>query len=356
MFPGLAVLDELRARLDVDVAWIGATGGMERRIVREHGVDFVSIPAGKLRRYLSARNVADLFRVAAGVLRSISVIRRMRPAAIFSKGGFVSVPPVVAAGLLGVPVVSHESDVDPGLATRINARFTNTLCVAYEVTRGYFGAGERNARGLGRRGPRVVVTGNPLRPQILTGKRDQGLDALGFAPDDARPVVLFLGGSLGARQLNDLVAALRPRVADRWRIVHQFGRNDLPATRESDYVASPFFGAELPDVLAAADVVVCRAGASTLWEAAALARPMLLVPLVVGSRGDQLRNAALFARSGGAEVFTDPQTLVPGVVATLDRLATNPREREEMGWRARSVVRLDASAAIVSELGSILGG
>lgn len=344
VFPGMAVLQELRGACSVRVAWIGASRGIERRIAREHGVPFYRIPTGKLRRYFSLENVRDVFRVAAGVLRSLAVIRALEPAVLFSKGGFVSVPPVIAARLLRVPVITHESDADPGLATRINARFSDRVLVAYDATRRHMRPGLR---------PRVIVTGNPLRAEVLHGDRARGLQWLGFSDADDRPVVLFVGGSQGAQQVNRLVAALEPEISTDWRIVHQTGEQGV-ARREPGHVAAPFFGPELPDLLAAADVLVCRAGASTLWEAAALSKPMLLVPLATGSRGDQVRNAALFVAAGGAESFTDPERLCEGVAHALRELRTDVGMRETMGARAHELVRVDASREIARIIRSYL--
>jgi UDP-N-acetylglucosamine--N-acetylmuramyl-(pentapeptide) pyrophosphoryl-undecaprenol N-acetylglucosamine transferase len=345
VFPGLAVLQRLQDTVDVDVAWVGGVGGVERRIVTDRGVRYFGIPTGKLRRYLSLENLRDVFRVAAGVFRSVVLIRKLRPAVVFSKGGFVSVPPVVAAGLFGIPVISHESDADPGLATRINARFSTRICVAYESTRTHFRPDHR---------PRVVVTGNPLRPEIFTGSREAGLRFLGFAEDDPRPVVLFLGGSLGARQINELVAELGTGSAGTWRIVHQTGAVAGMPLRRDDHYASPFFRDELPDVLAAADLVVCRAGASTLWETSALGLPMLLVPLSEGSRGDQVRNAAIFERAGAARSFVRPESLADEVREALEFYSHDREALAEMGKRAQSIVMLDATDRIADIIAEYL--
>ena len=346
VYPGLAVLDQITSRVDVRVAWIGGTSGMERRLVRRAGVPFVGIPTGKLRRYRSIRNVGDVFRVAAGVLRSISIVARMRPAVVFSKGGFVSVPPVIAAWLCRVPVISHESDADPGLATRINARFSARVLVPYESVAACFPRSIRS---------RVRVSGNPIRIAVTAGDRARGLTVAGFDHHDPRPVVLFLGGSLGARQINELVTALAPGVRGRWRIVHQYGGHEFVAPADDgSYFGRPFFHDELPDLLAAADVLVCRAGASTLWEGAALALPMLLVPLDAGSRGDQLRNAAVFERAGGARVFTRADTLAADVADALVELGADPERRRSMGEQARAVVRTDAARLISGVILEIL--
>ncbi len=317
---------------------------MERRIVAGR-VPYHGIPTGKLRRYLSLENVRDLFRVGAGVMRAWGLMRTLKPAAVFSKGGFVSVPPVIAAGILGIPVVSHESDADPGLATKINARFSRRICVAYESTRTCFAPRYRG---------RVAVTGNPLRPEVLRGSRLVGLEYLGFSPDDPRPVVLFMGGSQGARQINELVEQLPPATQARWRVVHQTGTSVRVVVRREDHHAAGYFGAELADILAAADLVVCRAGASTLWEVAALGLPMLLVPLVEGSRGDQVRNAAVFERARAAVCFRSARTLVADVAASLDQYAADQEEMRQMGDRARSLVRVDAADRIADIIAEYL--
>lgn len=323
---------------------MGGSTGMERRVVCGR-LRYYGIPTGKLRRYFSLKNLWDLFRVAAGVARAWALVRRLRPEVLFSKGGFVSVPPVIAASMLGVPVVSHESDADPGLATRINARFSHRICVAYESTRRCFRR---------RHQTRVTVTGNPLRSEILRGNRVDGLRRLGFSVADPRPVVLFLGGSLGARQINELVERLLPTISTRWRVVHQTGRGDGVEARRDDYYAAAYFGQELPDVLAAADLVVCRAGASTLWEVAVLGLPMLLVPLVGGSRGDQVRNAAIFARAGAAVCLRSSESLAGDAAAWLDRYAGDQDQMREMGDRARRLVRVDAADRIADIIAGYL--
>jgi UDP-N-acetylglucosamine--N-acetylmuramyl-(pentapeptide) pyrophosphoryl-undecaprenol N-acetylglucosamine transferase len=336
----LAVLERLQALHDVDAAWIGATSGVERRIVGERSIPYYGIPTGKLRRYLSLRNVWDFFRVGSGIIRALLILRKLRPVVLFSNGGFVSVPPVIAACLLGVPVISRESDTDPGLATRINARFSQRILVAYDSVARHLPRALRE---------RVVVTGNPLRSQIFAGRSEAGLDALGFSREDPRPVVLFLGGSLGARQINELVASLRTRIDGTWRIVHQTGYQGGEVSKEAGFFSTPFFRDELPDVLAAADILVCRAGASTIWEGAALGRAMLLVPLASGSRGDQLRNAAVFVAAGAARSFTNDETLVSDVEEALLYFATHTEERMEMARRARALVRID-SADVIAEI------
>ncbi len=300
VYPGLAVLEGLRrstdkSGCDLDVVWIGGDA-LESEIVPNAGVRFARIPTGKLRRYVSFRNVTDLFRVIAGVFAAVSILRSHRAQVLFSKGGFVSVPAVFAARLCGIPVVSHESDADPGLATRINARSSSRLLVAYESVRDLLPERLR---------PRVEVSGNPIREAIIRGDRDRGFAIAGFGRDDVRPILLVLGGSQGATQLNGFIARNQNGIEQEWRIVHQCGGASEPLPPSASYFGRSYFSDELPDLLAAADLILCRSGAGTLWEGAACRKPLLMVPLVVGTRGDQIRNARLFEAAGaGAAVVT----------------------------------------------------
>lgn len=342
VFPGLAVIEALRSRASepAETVWIGETRGIERGLVKRFGVDFIGIPAGKLRRYLSLRNLGDIFAVLAAILRSVRELRRLKPALLFSKGGFVSVPPVIAARLLGIPSLTHESDLTPGLATQINARFVSRVLVAYPESINLLPPRVRS---------RAVVTGNPVRREIATGDADAGIRCASFDPADSRPVVLVVGGSQGATQLNQVVEQLRPHLAERWRIIHQTGAHGKPAD-EPDYFARKFFGAEYADLLAASDLLLCRSGAGTVWEAASVGKPMLLVPLGAGSRGDQLANARYFASRGAAQVFTDPKMLTAGVLEALRELAADRHKLLQMGSRGRQLVAGDAAERIVSSI------
>jgi UDP-N-acetylglucosamine--N-acetylmuramyl-(pentapeptide) pyrophosphoryl-undecaprenol N-acetylglucosamine transferase len=348
VFPGVAVALNLQSRRPIRILWVGSTGGIEQQIVGRFGIPFSGIPAGKFRRYLSLRNLADIFKIAAGVLRSLSVMRRHRPSLVFSKGGFASVPPVIAAWLRGIPVVTHESDADAGLATRINARFARKILVPYAATAKRF---PQKIQG------RVVVTGNPIRSEIFSGDPTSGLSAAGFSPADPRPVVMILGGSLGARQLNQLVISIIQAIRPEWRIIHQTGDRsadlEFPVSDES-YFRGSFFQNELPHLLACAEAVVCRSGAGTLWEVAALAKPMLLVPLGAGSRGDQERNAEVFERELAAQVFRSDLTLAEDVTGALHTLAIHPENRSRMGRNARQLIHIDSSDQIVAILEELL--
>jgi UDP-N-acetylglucosamine--N-acetylmuramyl-(pentapeptide) pyrophosphoryl-undecaprenol N-acetylglucosamine transferase len=347
VFPGLAVSETLRRHTDAGFFWIGSRRGMEKRILAAYGFPFTGIPSGKLRRYISVSNFFDLWRTLAGIVNAFFLLLRRRPAVLFSKGGYVSVPPVLAAGLLRIPVITHESDFDPGLATRINARIARRICVSYAETIAYFSAPLRK---------KTVVTGNPVRAAILSGDPVQGKRLAGCPA--SLPLVLVLGGSLGADSVNRLVLGARPRLTERAFLVHQTGQplsgNTAAAGRT---LTRPFFNEELPHLLAAADLVIWRAGANTLWELAATGKPSILIPLpAVQSRGDQIRNAAVFAGIGAALVLPEETATPDGLLAMVDDLLDNKDKLRRMGEAARGIYIPDARERIVREILSLARG
>jgi UDP-N-acetylglucosamine--N-acetylmuramyl-(pentapeptide) pyrophosphoryl-undecaprenol N-acetylglucosamine transferase len=318
--------------------WIGSNHGMEREILERTEIPFSGIPAGKLRRYFSLRNLADLFKIAAGLLHSLILLKRLRVGLLFSKGGYVSVPPVLAARLLGIPVISHESDRDPGLATRINARFSDLVLCAYRESCAAF-AGRATVEALG----------NPIRRAILEGDRRRGRTQWGVGPQEKLLVVL--GGSQGARQINAMVEGAIEELLPLARVVHQTGRADYRPSEREGYYKAPFFHEELPDLLAAADLVVSRAGAGTLWENGVTGTPAILVPLGLGSsRGDQLRNARLFAERGAAEVLEETEADPQGLLRAVRRLLTDEQRRRSMARATRELCDPLAAEAIAERI------
>ncbi len=346
VFPGLAVAEALAKRWNGRIVWLGSRSGPERGLVEAAGIAFRPIPAGKLRRYWSLSNVTDVFRIVGGFAASLRVLAAERPALLFSKGGFVSVPPVIAARLLGIPAFTHESDTDPGLATRINARFCERVMVSHHSTADHFPPSLRS---------RVMVTGNPLRAAIYAADPAEGRRVAGCAPADR--LVLVLGGSSGSAFLNGLVEPVAGELcAGGIRLVHQTGEGKQGALGVSGCRVMPFIGAELPHLMAGADLVVCRAGANTLAELAALGRPSLLVPLsTAGSRGDQLRNAEVFRAAGAADVMPE-ETASPA--ALRDRvlgLLADPGRLAAMAAAARRLAADDPAARIADLLVARLG-
>jgi UDP-N-acetylglucosamine--N-acetylmuramyl-(pentapeptide) pyrophosphoryl-undecaprenol N-acetylglucosamine transferase len=342
VFPAFAVIETLKQRNTPEYMryiWIGSSRGMEEQLVVSRGIPFFGVPAGKLRRYFSLRNITDLFRIAAGFFGALSVLRRERANVLFSKGGFVSVPPVLAAKLLGIPVISHESDLDPGLATRINMRFSDVLCLAYGKT--------AETAGI-RKGMRTEVTGNPVREEILRGDASEAWNMFNLPAD--KPLLLVLGGSQGARQVNELIAGAAGALLEDYVIVHQMGSALFQPSDRNNYITAPFFGPELPHLLAAARLVISRSGAGTLWENGVTGTPAILVPLGIGaSRGDQLRNAELFAAEGAALILEGKEGAAPDsadLISLVRKVSGDPAVLDRMAEKAGALCNGDAAVKI----------
>jgi UDP-N-acetylglucosamine--N-acetylmuramyl-(pentapeptide) pyrophosphoryl-undecaprenol N-acetylglucosamine transferase len=342
VFPGIAVLQALREALKdqpVHFVWIGSEAGIERSIVEGLGLEYRAIATGKLRRYFSWKNLTDLARIVAGYFQAVKALKELRPVFVFSKGGFVSVPPVRAARRLKIPVYSHESDLDPGLATRLNLSASALVFCAYGESVAHYPPAAR---------ARLVVSGNPVRGELLGGA-PQWLRQTWRVPEGAR-VLLVLGGSLGARQVNQLVAEALPRLEGRFFVVHQTGKEWTPLADTPWYVSRQFFGTEMAALYAGADVIFGRAGAGTLWEAAATGVPLILLPLGLGSRGDQGRNAQLFADRGAARVL-GPEASATDLCDALDAFVSDgtalPRAKAALaGFDAARAASRIASAVL----------
>ena len=350
IIPGLAVIDQLRGR-GWRAAWIGSRLPSERELVGAAGVPFHAIPAGKLRRYLSLRNLSDLFMVAAGCVYSLLLLAALRPAVLFAKGSYVSVPPVIAARLLRIPVVTHESDTTPALATRINATMASNVLVAFDATRDLLPPRVRS---------RVCVAGNPLRTGLESGDAQRVRTRL--AVPDGLPVLLVTGGSSGARAVNELIWAALPELVRQWFVVHQTGAawrapaaGALPPAVAERYRAVPFVNDGFADLLAAAAVVVSRAGANTLGELAATGTPAVLIPLPrTQSRGEQLANARLFEARGAAVTLDEEGATAAHLVGVLEELRGDADRRSRMA-RAMAAMTDRGAARRIAEIVAAAG-
>ncbi|MCM1321974.1 MAG: UDP-N-acetylglucosamine--N-acetylmuramyl-(pentapeptide) pyrophosphoryl-undecaprenol N-acetylglucosamine transferase [Bacteroides sp.] len=358
IYPGLAVAAELRslflekngsaAAHELEIIWIGACGGSDRELVEKSGCAdrFIGVPSGKLRRYFSLKNISDICKVAAGFAASFFILLKLKPALLFSKGGFVSVPPCLAARLLRIPVYTHECDVSPGLATRINARAAEKILVSFPDTVRFF------PQTLQRK---VIVAGNPVRPVFYAADKNNGKAFLNLPECAAKkPLLLVLGGSSGARQINELTERYISWLCDRFFVVHQTGKANNPvcvsAEQSNFYRAYPFIYGEMPDVMAAADIILSRAGAGFLWECAAVGKPAVLLPLAgSGSRGDQVENAAWFARHGAAVVLDGSKEDGFGLKAALEKMLEID-VRESYAQNARSLACGKKPARVIAEM------
>ena len=325
--PVLAVAQELRRRdPSVELLWIGTGGGPERRLVEHLGIEFRVIASGRLRRWLTWRNLVLPFCVLWGLFDSLSVLRKWRPDVVFHAGGFVAVPLTWSAWLLRIPVHIHQLDWRPGLANRLSAPFAASISVSFEKSLRDFG------------GRRTVLTGNPVRSEVLGADREDGHALFGLSAD--RPTVLVLGGGTGAAALNRLVVEALPYLRSDFQVIHVTGLNKMvrPPDWTGTYLQFDFLNERMPSALAVADLVVTRAGMGTLTELAALGRPAVIVPM---PRSHQEDNAELFVRAGAAVGFNQNS---PGV--DLSELVSSLcNDREQLNRLALAMHGLNSSQA-----------
>jgi UDP-N-acetylglucosamine--N-acetylmuramyl-(pentapeptide) pyrophosphoryl-undecaprenol N-acetylglucosamine transferase len=348
--PGLAVAAVLRAR-GHRCAWIGSRDGVEARRVPGAGIDYVAIRTGKLRRYWDWRNVSDLgVNVPAGIAGAWRALGRLTPRAVFATGGFVALPGVIGAALRGIPTVIHEQNAVAGLANRLSAPFARRIAVTYAESARPFAAAK------------VIVTGNPLRPELLGGSRADALARYAFDP--SVPVIYVTGGAQGAHRINRAVGEALPALLEHAQIVHQCGDNPatgdhawlcerraaLPSPVAARYVVTPFVGAELADLFAAAALVVGRAGAGTVNECCQLGIAALYVPLPGASGDEQAANAGMVARAGGADVLPQDALTPASLTERVLALVEAPHRLKEMGERATSLAVPDAAERIANLL------
>lgn len=289
VMPHLALIPVLRAE-GWEIFYIGTENGIERSIIEPLGIPYYSVSTGKLRRYRDARNLSDPFRVLKGVGQSISLMKKLRPNIVFSKGGFVSVPVSYGAALCGVPVLLHESDLSSGLANKLCIPFARALCTTFPET----------AQAIGKK---AVASGTPMRPALFQGDPARARSQFGLS--SAKPVLMVTGGSLGAQALNEAVRGALDTL-DGFQILHLCGKGNLDPALEGrkGYVQREFLMDEMADAYALADVVLSRAGSNTIHELLALAKPNILVPYpAAASRGDQIQNAASFEKRGFSMVI-----------------------------------------------------
>jgi len=291
--PNLALIPSLKAA-GFDIYYIGSHNGIERGLVEAAGIPYFGISSGKLRRYKSIKNVTDIFRISKGLLDAIRIIRKIKPDIVFSKGGFVVVPVIAAARLLRIKSIIHESDMTPGLANKLAMPFAVKICVSFPETLTHV----PKSKG--------ILTGTPLREALLNGNPKSGMEVFNEKTPDVRPILLVTGGSQGANAINTCIRDALPELLKQFRVVHLCGKGNLSGIQQPGYVEFEYLNEKMADVLAMADIVVSRAGANTLFELAALGKPSLLIPLPASSsRGDQILNAASFAKQGLSMVLPE---------------------------------------------------
>lgn len=306
--PNIALLPRLK-ELQYDVHYIGSYNGIEKELIEQFGIPYHGISSGKLRRYFSVQNFTDPFRVVKGLGEAKKLVKILKPDVIFSKGGFVSVPVVMAGKRRHVPTIIHESDMTPGLANKLSIPSATKVCCNFPETLEHLPAGK------------AVLTGSPIRQELLSGDRFRAREFLGFQSD--KPVILIIGGSLGSVAVNDAVRSVLPELLKTYQVVHLCGRGKIDESLKGleGYAQFEYIKEELKDLFALTDIVISRAGANAICELLALHKPNLLIPLSASaSRGDQILNARSFERQGFSMVMEEEELTDEKLLATVHKL------------------------------------
>lgn len=291
--PNIALLPRLREE-GYEVHYIGSYDGIERKLIEELDIPYYGISSGKLRRYFDPKNFSDPLKVIKGYQEASSLLKKLKPSIVFSKGGFVSVPVVLAAKRRRVPSIIHESDMTPGLANKICIPCATRVCANFPETLNNLPKGK------------AILTGSPIRQELFSGKKEAGLKFCGFS--DKNPVLLIIGGSLGSAVVNEAVRGILPELLKQFQIIHLCGKDKLDASlnHTKGYAQYEYIKQELSDLLAASDIIISRAGANAICEILALRKPNILVPLSAkASRGDQILNANSFKKQGFSYVLPE---------------------------------------------------
>ncbi len=336
--PNLALLPALKER-GFSPVYIGTYTGMEKGLAEDAGLPYYGISSGKLRRYFSLRNFTDPFRVLKGYSDAKKILKEVKPSVVFSKGGFVTVPVVRAAASLGIPVVIHESDMTPGLANKLSYGAASKICCNFPETVKLLPP------------EKAVLTGSPIRQELFEGSREKALAFTGLSGE--KPVLLVVGGSLGAGPVNDVVRAALPQLLTSFDIVHLCGKGktDESLNGTEGYVQYEYISSEMADLFALADLVISRAGANAICEIRALAIPNVLIPLsAAASRGDQILNANSFAERGFSLVLPEEEA---NAETLLSAVRTVWDDREKYIAAMRSATENDAVTLIADLLESL---
>lgn len=312
----LALIPEAQKR-DIETIYIGSKNGIEKEMITDSAKDtkYIPISSGKLRRYLSFENLKDVFKVLKGILDARKVLKKEKPDLVFSKGGFVSVPVIIAAKSLKIPSIVHESDVTPGLANKISMKFANKMYTTFEETLKYVPKEKSD------------YIGAIIREDLRDGSKEEGYQLTGF--NDQLPVLLVMGGSLGSKALNKAIRDNLDFLTKKYQIIHLTGKGHVDHSIKNDnYVQYEFVSNELMHFYAITDTVISRAGANAIYEFATLKLPMLLIPLGLDqSRGDQIDNAKIFEKNGYAKVLQEKDVNQSNLINQLDKLEN---EREDI--------------------------
>lgn len=293
--PNIAMLPSL-TEAGFEVHYIGSYNGIEKELIENIGIPYYGISSGKLRRYFDVKNFSDPFRVIKGFGEANHILKKIKPDIVFSKGGFVSVPVVLAAKKNHIPAIIHESDMTPGLANKICIPAANKVCCNFKETFDLLPEGK------------AVLTGTPIRKELFEGNKEAAANLCGLSTDV--PTILVIGGSSGSVVINNAIRECLDDILKDFQIIHLCGKGNLndDLSEKKGYIQFEYISKELRDLFALSDLVISRAGANAICELLALKKPNILIPLSkAASRGDQILNAKSFKKNGFSYVIEEEE-------------------------------------------------
>ncbi len=335
--PNIALLPRLR-EAGFDITYIGSYNGIEKQLLKEQKVPYYGISSGKLRRYFDIKNFSDPLKVIKGFGQSIRLMRKLKPDIVFSKGGFVSVPVILAAKFCHIPSIIHESDLTPGLANKLAIPNAAKVCCNFPETLKYLPE------------DKAVLTGSPIRKELLSGNKENARKLCNFTKE--KPVLFIVGGSSGSKFINDTIRGLLPELLKSYQIIHMCGKGNIEESlnRTVGYKQFEYIGSELNDIFSLADLVISRAGANSICELLALHKPNILIPLSASaSRGDQILNAQSFEKQGFSVVIEE-EIITPDKLLNMIHETYKNRERYIRAMKqSNSINSVDKIVSIIEE-------
>ena len=335
--PNIALIPRLK-ELGYQISYVGSYEGIEKKLIEELGIPYYGISSGKLRRYFDLKNFSDPFRVLKGFGQARKLLKELKPDVVFSKGGFVTVPVVIAAKKCRIPAFLHESDMTPGLANKLCLSSAAKICCNFPET----------VNSLPK--DKAVLTGTPIRQELMDGDKETAREFCGFT--DEKPVLMVIGGSLGAASVNENIRKILPELLKDFQVIHLCGKGKTDESLKSTegYVQFEYIREELPDLFALADIVISRAGANAICELNALKKPNLLIPLSANaSRGDQILNARSFERQGFSMVMEEEEITEQSLLEAVHKLYVNRQSYINAMSNSRHMDSIHQITSIIEE-------
>lgn len=342
--PLIAVAEKIKEKEpDCQFVFVGPGGDLEKKLMDAEGIPTKGVMAGKLRRYFSFQYCLDIFKVPIGIVQALWHLLWLMPDAIFSKGGYASLPVVIAGWVYRIPILIHESDANPGMANSMLAKFAGRVAVSYPQAEIYFPAAQ------------VVFTGNPLRSDIASGDAVRAREMFHFT--DSKKVIFVVGGSQGARSVNNKVIEILPELLHKYQVIHQTGESNIEEVKHKageqgvkagrdGYFPIAFYGPEIKDILALADLVISRAGSSTISEIAANGKPAILIPLGTAANDHQRMNAYAIAKTGGCVVLEENNLGHNMLLEKIEEILNNDDLKTKLSQNIRTFYHPDAAEKI----------